>query len=386
MAQIDLQPKGLRNPKKLERIPTNFFGWAFAVNGLFLFLFLFPLFALSLISLQWARVFFQFTEKIYIEEVGYVVAFAVGLFFAVRWEVKKVQPDELERYRYWLQVVIRYVLAYVFLEYGFAKIFKGQFRTNLSTLDVPLGEISGFQLAWRFFGYSYAYTLFIAASQLLSAMLLFFRRTTLLAAAILAPTIVNIVVVNFTHQINIEGEAVSLMLLVFYLLFVDFRRLNALFWEHSDIAKHHFPTYWTRRALRYARYFVIVFFILFSFGENYKAYDSYEKTTTPLYGAWEVENYQVNGAYRVPEADPVVWKKVYFESDRRVSIKTNKKRPREFESDVTLDLNNKTFKLTDSYTNDLFIEGSYEVQGLDKLLISASDGKDTIQVTLRKIK
>ena len=155
---------------KLKRMLANFFGWAFAVNGGVLFLSLFLLFALGTFSLSWARAFFQLTERVHVEQIGYVAAILAGLFFAVRWEIR--QPEKFAQRQYWLQTVMRYVLAYIFLDYGFAKIFKGQFTTNLSTLDVPLGEISGFELAWRFFGYSYLYALFIAASQLLGGLLL----------------------------------------------------------------------------------------------------------------------------------------------------------------------------------------------------------------------
>src|ERR1051325_4496926 len=140
---------------RLKRMAVNFFGWAFAVNGGILFLSLFLLFVLGLCSLPWGIAFIQFTDRIHLEQTGYGVAILAGLFFAARWEIKP--PGNLETYRYWLQTVMRYILAYVFLDYGFSKIFKGQFVTSPSTLEMPLGEISGFALAWRFFGYSYAY-------------------------------------------------------------------------------------------------------------------------------------------------------------------------------------------------------------------------------------
>ncbi len=63
---------------------------------------------------------------------------------------------------------------YVFLFiniYGLAKMMTGQFypcgHLPEKIARTPLTEVSGFDLAWTFFGYSRAYVLFIGLSQVI---------------------------------------------------------------------------------------------------------------------------------------------------------------------------------------------------------------------------
>ena len=385
MAEAALQ---IESPEasRLVRAFTNLFAWTSVSLGVFLFAELFILFGLGFFSISWSRSFFQFTQNLNLDLINCIVSPAVGLFFAAYWEMRTPPPVALERYRYWLQVVMRYIVAFTFLEYGFAKVFKQQFFTYLSTLDMPLGELTGLELAWRFFGYSYLYTLFIASSQIVSATLLFFRRTTTLAAAMLLPIIANIVFINFTHHIPVRLESITLLLMVLYLLLTDFERLKAVFWDHTAVAARSFTPYRAGARLRYGKYLVMAFFIVFAVGENYKDYLLFVKTTTPLHGAWDVQDYQLNGVSQASANDAGIWRRLYIESDKSMTIKTGQTRPQEIESDVPFDLSHKAFRWTDVESNDIFLEGSYDVPAPDQLLISGTRGGDTIRVTLKKVR
>ncbi len=92
---------------------------------------------------------------------------------------------------------------YVFLLlniYGWGKIFGGQFYRN-GHLPAPLSaktlqQLSGFELAWTFFGYSYSYVLIIGITQIAGAALLLWDKTKLIGIAVLLPVLVNIIVVD----------------------------------------------------------------------------------------------------------------------------------------------------------------------------------------------
>ncbi|HKQ03986.1 MAG TPA: hypothetical protein VJ464_02560 [Blastocatellia bacterium] len=368
---------------RLSRVFTDWFAATALSLGVFLFVGLFLLFAASLHSIDWARRFFQFTENVHLDLITCLVSPAAGVALAAYRATRK--PEARERYDYWLQAATRYILAFVFLEYGFAKVFKQQFFSNLSTLDTPVGELSGLELAWRFFGYSYVYTLFIASSQIFCSILLFFRRTTTLAAAMLLPIISNIVIINYTHHIPVRLEAITLLLMVFSLLLADIGRLKAVFWDHAAVAARPVATFYAGGRWRYAKALLIAFIITFAVGENYRNYLTLAKTTTPLYGTWEVEAYQLNGVNQ-PPSDESAWRRLYIESDKTLSIKTGQGRPAEVESDVALDLSSKSFHWIDFYTGDTVLEGHYEVTAPDQLLIDGARGKDSIRVTLKKVR
>ncbi len=313
-----------------------------------------------------------------------VVSVVVGLILTTYWQRKQMPPADTEKYLYWLQVILRYFLAYIFLVYGFAKVFKLQFNSFPSTLDTPVGDLSGLQLTWRFFGYSYAYTVFVAASQIIGSMLLFFRRTTTLAVVILLPVVANIVFVNFTHSIPVKLYSGIYLVMLLYLLLADFKRLKALFWDNLPFAKRELPVFAQSKRLLVMKYLLIVIFFAIAIGDNYYSYVIYAKVTTPLQGAWEVQNYQLNGVTLAVAADATVWKKVYFDTDKLVAIKTSKPRPQRFLS--TLDSAKQTIKLKNPQTEELFVEGEYELSSENQLIIKVSNESDTIRVTLNKVR
>ena len=89
--------------------------------------------------------------------------------------------------------------VFIFLNvYGLGKIAGGQFyrqgRLPEGLAKIPLGEVTAFDLAWTFMGYSFAYILFIGLAEVLGAWLLLWERTKLLGVAILLPIMVNILV------------------------------------------------------------------------------------------------------------------------------------------------------------------------------------------------
>ena len=101
-----------------------------------------------------------------------------------------------------LHTVARYFLASIILMYAVAKILGTQFSSSPSVWDKSVGELSGFELTWFYFGYSFWYGVFIATSQILAASLLFFRRTTRLGITLYLSIMVNILVIDFTYDIR----------------------------------------------------------------------------------------------------------------------------------------------------------------------------------------
>jgi hypothetical protein len=134
-----------------------------------------------------------------------------------------------------LQMVTRIFLAFIFIGYGFAKLYRTQFyEPPFHWQATPVGELTGFQLTWTFFGTSYAYAMFIGLSQVLCSVLLMFRRTQLLGALLLLPIIGNIVFVNFAYDIPVKLFASVFLGMTIFLVLSDFRRLKSFFWDQRE--------------------------------------------------------------------------------------------------------------------------------------------------------
>lgn len=133
---------------------------------------------------------------------------------------------------FYLELAARYHVALLLSLYGMGKIIGGQFyrRGNLpdSIAQIPLAEVGGFDLAWSFMGYSYAYILFVGISQLLGAFLLLFEKTKLFGVAILTPILVNIIVFDmiFFDRYGALASATIYFLLLVLIMYYNRDKLK----------------------------------------------------------------------------------------------------------------------------------------------------------------
>ena len=125
---------------------------------------------------------------------------------------------------------VRGFLALAFLNYGIAKLADIQFHRAYQPSafeDVSSEDLTGFQLTWRFFGYSRAYQCFIGLAEVGAAVLLLSTRTTPLGAVAFLPVILNVVLVDLCFGINAGATAMALALLCGdLLLLVEDRELS----------------------------------------------------------------------------------------------------------------------------------------------------------------
>jgi uncharacterized membrane protein YphA (DoxX/SURF4 family) len=367
--------QGTQKTKRLKPLIGNFFTAGFAALAIYVFIVALPLWSL------WEDGYYEFIDKI--DPIAGAVIAIIGIGTAIRLKSQKLSQVEVEKYRYWMNTIIRYSLAYIFLVYGFAKVFGNQFTSLPFTLDTPLRDISGIQLTWRFFGYSYAYTLFIASSQIIGSILLFFRRTTTLAALMLLPIISNIVFLNFTHNIPVRLYSCFYLGMTVYLVLLDYRKLKAVFWDNRSFANQTISSFIRSHRLNLVKPLIVVLLLLGAIGDNYYATLLDKKLRSPLQGTWEVEEYRINDVAIEYDKEKSVWRKIYFEYTELAAIRTDQAKPHYVIP--TIDTDHKTISLADRQSEEVFVAGSYELLSDRQMIMRVSNGKDMIQVTLQKI-
>ena len=123
--------------------------------------------------------------------------------------------------------------VFIFLNiYGLGKIMGGQFYRRGELPEeialLPIGQASGFDIAWTFMGYSSLYIFFVGSSQILGACLLLWERTKLLGVAILVPIMVNVVVFDiiFLEPKGALVNASLYLLMLLYILFFNRKRVT----------------------------------------------------------------------------------------------------------------------------------------------------------------
>lgn len=210
----------------------------------------------------------------------------------------------------WLQGIIRYWLALEISTYGFAKILKTQFDSPSFLLDMPVGDLNGFQLTWHYYGYSYALAVIIALFQIGGSVLLLYRRTTLLGVMILLPVMVNVVLINVFFSISpaaLFNSVVFTLALLFFLL-LDVAKLKRAFWDVVErLPSVTLGRNWVKHGLR-----VLPIAVAFAIIKSLVATHPTDKL---LVGTWKVEKLTRNGRGVPTNAwltDTAAWKRVYF--------------------------------------------------------------------------
>ena len=142
----------------------------------------------------------------YIMSVGlltlvFAVLFSLG--FSIYWHLKEKKGTvNSEKYRIWLTTILRYWIAFHITIFGFEKILGVNFASSYHIDDALLGTLSGQELTWKYYGYSFGLTLIISSFQIIGSFLLLFRRTVLLGVAVLLPVMLNIVLINLFYGIG----------------------------------------------------------------------------------------------------------------------------------------------------------------------------------------
>lgn len=242
-----------------------------------------------------------------------VLLFAVA--FSFYWHRKaKTGAFDSNRCHAWFRAILRYCLAFSLSIYGFAKLFDAQFATSFHRSDSVVNALSGSELTWNYFAYSFQLSAIIGFLQVAGAVCLLFRRTTLLGVAILLPVMLNVVLINLFYHISPGAfiNSVIYTLGLMYLLSLYSKSLIPLFLHY----KSSLPSIGNSALRMIARILILVIsggFVVYATHKN--------QSSTPFIGTWEVETMTRNGK-PVPGdnwlTDSTAWKVIYIEKRKEI--------------------------------------------------------------------
>jgi hypothetical protein len=133
-----------------------------------------------------------------------------------------------------LETCCRYFICLLMLVYGIVKLFHGQFYTDEYWKDTPLGQLTGFELAWSFHSHSAIYETILGLVEVIIGLLVFFRRTTRLGVIMFIPVMTNLVLINIFFEIGALPPAIALWLAGVVLLLLHFQSLKRDLWDRHD--------------------------------------------------------------------------------------------------------------------------------------------------------
>ena len=136
--------------------------------------------------------------------------------------------------------------------YGVSKLTGHQLVVPAWVAQKPIGSLDGYTLTWYYFGYSHAYKYILGIIQVIGASLLLFRRTALLGALMMAPMMVNILLINIFYRITFGAERTATFILACMLLLLWHEReaFFQLLWVNQPVeTKSRQGVHWIVRSL-----------------------------------------------------------------------------------------------------------------------------------------
>jgi uncharacterized membrane protein YphA (DoxX/SURF4 family) len=202
----------------------------------------------------------------------------------------------------WLRRIVGLVLACMLFTYGTDKIFPIQFGTlSLVRLSRRVGDLDPFNLLWTFMAGSTLYTVFSGAAEILAGVLLLLPRCETVGALFSAAVMTNVFVLNLAYDVPVKLISSHLLLCAIFLAACESRRLvPALL---SDLAISPRPPVslsrraWLNRSLAFllpAAGFAFLVFCCLLMSRYYRFHQA-RSASSPLYGIWAVDEFQVKG-------------------------------------------------------------------------------------------
>jgi hypothetical protein len=255
---------------------------------------------------------------------------AVAGIGAVIWSVVDRKRKSYRQLNYLLCLFIRYSLALIAFGYGISKVFAMQMPfPMLSQLATPLGDFLPMRFSWLFIGYSTPYEVFSGVMEVLVAILLLYRRTATLGVLIATAVFINVMMLNLCYDIPVKLYSMNLVLLCFYLLANEWRRLSCFFVLNKTAAACSvYDQPLTKKWMRISRLVIktaVLLLLCKTFYETW-TYSSGYNTAKPHKdfkpGVYDVTKYVINDTMPASLTDTIRWKDLIIDNSGMGSINT----------------------------------------------------------------
>ena len=176
-------------------------------------------------------------------------------------------------------------------------------------------------------GASESYNIFTGAGELLGGLLLTTRRTTLLGALVCFGVMSHVAMLNFSYDVPVKLFSMHLLAMSLFLMAPDLGRLARMFVLNRPVEPAVFRPLsrrtWVNRGAILLRTLVVAAFLgmtLYGAHESRKTFGDL-MPRSPLYGIWNVEEFEVDGQVRPPLiTDAQRWRRVVFDYPKMIAI------------------------------------------------------------------
>jgi hypothetical protein len=248
-----------------------------------------------------------------------IVCILFALIYPFLWHRQEVNGKADSALRHaWFTGIVRYWLAVEIFNYGFAKILGSQFDPSYYRSESLWNSLSGPDLTWNFFSFSYAMSVILAGIQIAGSILLLFRRTTLLGVILLLPVMVNIVLIDVFYSLP-GGALLNAILFTLGLSYL-------LLLQRSAIKDFFIRTGSTLPPVRLGGIKNLLRLVLAVYAFGFIYYVTTTKAPSEVTGKWRVDQLiRNNDTAKANDwmKDSLSWKNIYLEDYGRATFSPN---------------------------------------------------------------
>ena len=246
------------------------------------------------------------------------IVFSIG--FSVYWHKKeKKGTSNSIKYISWLSTILRYWIAFLLLDFGFQKIFEVNFNYSYHINDSLASALTGQELTWKYYGFSYGLALILASFQIIGSILLLFKRTILLGVAVLLPVLLNIVLINIFYSIGLITLFTSILITLGLVTLMLQQKVDII--HFFNLYKNTLPPIGTNFSRSIARILCILIPLVFVIYYNNSVHLSKK-----YFGKWKVESMTRNGrlvSENEWQKDTLAWQTIYIEERGKMFLCPN---------------------------------------------------------------
>ena len=259
---------------------------------------------------------------------GWVTDFCVLMIATVTtvvWSLLDRRRENYAELHKWFRLFVRFALAAHMMVYGMVKVIPVQMSyPSLIRLLQPLGTLSPMGVLWVDMGSAPAYEIFTGIAEVAGGLLLIVPRTATLGALVSLAAMIQVFMLNMTHDVPVKLLVFHLILLSCFLLAPDVPRLvRFLLLNRATAPSTQERLFRSVRANRIALAAQLTFGLWLVGFFSYQCMGYWNKggvgrPLPPLYGIWEVQQMSVDQQPRLPLlSDSTRWRRAIFDFPNR---------------------------------------------------------------------
>lgn len=124
-----------------------------------------------------------------------------------------------------IENALTYIVVFAMLVYGVGKVF--QFN-HAQQINGKVADLTGMQLMWAFYGYSYPFVITLGVLEVLGGILMFFRKTRLIGCVFVSTILCNIILQDIYYNVNIGAlkAAIIYQLCIFIIFWINIEKIK----------------------------------------------------------------------------------------------------------------------------------------------------------------